>query len=437
MSNQIEEKFEDRYGSDFEEGQGASEEKLQNRKYGIKSSDSLFDKIKKMKQKGELKEEDSAPKQEPDNEEDDEDKKDEKISDAENEKRIEMMQYMNPRILKSKDKKQYMTRANIQEDIIARLNELASHKLDLFKAAIALNIPRELDEERKPKVVPFVGYGNEPGWKASNPYTKKVQYFGSKFKDKAIEFANKGAPQSAAEIVADHETLHKLNEEAEQLDNEHPTAVIKFASDAHEQWRMGFDPERTGKERIKKNSDGSEGNINVPFHELHPDWQKENLAAGYAARDALLAHPNDIEKASEHVHNEWMKRNPKADYNAHQHVPYNDLPEDEKQKDRDHVIKMQGLISLSEANRNVMRQGRTSVVKVRIRGGKVQRRKRISAVKGYTMRGGKLKRMTAQERMRRKRSQRRAAVKRRAKQARALMRRKRSMRRRSSLGLKE
>lgn len=121
-------------------------------------------------------------------------------------------------------------------------------------------------------------------------------------------------------------------------------AVTQFASMAHEEWRKNFDP--TGsKERIKKNSDGSEGNINVPFEKLHPDWQKENLAAGRAAEDAVKKFPDDIEQAAEYIHIEWMKRNPKADYNAAQHVAYDQLPEDEKEKDRVHVrtmIKLMG-----------------------------------------------------------------------------------------------
>lgn len=45
----------------------------------------------------------------------------------------------------------------------------------------------------------------------------------------------------------------------------------------------------------------------------------------------------NIELAAAHVHDEWMKRNPKADWNASQHVPYADLPEEEKEKDRLHV----------------------------------------------------------------------------------------------------
>ena len=120
-------------------------------------------------------------------------------------------------------------------------------------------------------------------------------------------------------------------------------AIEQFASSAHDEWRQNFDPTGT-KERVKKNSDGSEGNINVPFDELHPDWQRENLAAGQAAAEAVTEFPNDIEKAAEYIHIEWMKRNPQADYNAAQHVPYDELPEDEKEKDRVHVRTMMKLM---------------------------------------------------------------------------------------------
>lgn len=120
-------------------------------------------------------------------------------------------------------------------------------------------------------------------------------------------------------------------------------AVQKFANAAHEEWRQNFDPTGT-KPRIKKNSDGTEGDINVPFDKLHPDWQKENLAAGQAAEQAVNKFPNDLEKASEYIHVRWMERNPKADYNAAQHVPYDELPEDEKEKDRVHARTMMNLL---------------------------------------------------------------------------------------------
>ena len=119
--------------------------------------------------------------------------------------------------------------------------------------------------------------------------------------------------------------------------------VMQFAAKAHELWRNQHIKDKGDVPRIKKNSDGTEGDINVPFNKLHPDWKKENIAAGHAALAAVKKHPHNMEKASEHVHNEWMKRNPKADYNANQHKPYNELPEDEKEKDRVHVRAMSSL----------------------------------------------------------------------------------------------
>lgn len=73
-------------------------------------------------------------------------------------------------------------------------------------------------------------------------------------------------------------------------------------------------------------------------------------------------------------------------------------------------------------------------VRVRIRKGKVQRNVKKSGVKGYTLRGGKLVRMSTMERLHRKRGARRGKIKRRAKMARILMKRRRSLRRLKSLG---
>ena len=84
---------------------------------------------------------------------------------------------------------------------------------------------------------------------------------------------------------------------------------------------------------------------------------------------------------------------------------------------------------------NVMKMGRTKIVKVRIRGGKVQRRRKVSAVKGFTLRGGKLVRMSPAEKIRRKMGARKAKIKRRAKLARSLIKRRRSLMKRKSMGL--
>lgn len=71
----------------------------------------------------------------------------------------------------------------------------------------------------------------------------------------------------------------------------------------------------------------------------------------------------------------------------------------------------------------------------RIRGGKIQRRKKLSNVAGMTLRGGKLTRMSPAERRRRKMGAKRGKVKRKAKMARTLMKRKRSLVRRKAMGL--
>jgi len=88
------------------------------------------------------------------------------------------------------------------------------------------------------------------------------------------------------------------------------------------------------------------------------------------------------------------------------------------------------------AEANVMRQGRTMLIRRRIRKGKVQRNIRKSAVKGFTLRRGKLKRIPVAKRIRARIVQRRAARKRRAHLQQTLRKRKLSMRKRKAMGIK-
>ena len=90
---------------------------------------------------------------------------------------------------------------------------------------------------------------------------------------------------------------------------------------------------------------------------------------------------------------------------------------------------------LEEEDEEQLDEARVKIVKARIRGGKIQRRKKVSNVPGMTIRGGKLTRMSPAERRRRKMGQRRGKIKRRAKMNRALMKRQRSIRKRKALGL--
>lgn len=89
------------------------------------------------------------------------------------------------------------------------------------------------------------------------------------------------------------------------------------------------------------------------------------------------------------------------------------------------------------AEANVMRQGRTLLIRRRIRKGKLQRNIRKSAVKGFTLRKGKLKRIPVAKRIRARIVQRRAARKRRAHLQQTLRKRKLSMRKRKAMGIKE
>ena len=86
-------------------------------------------------------------------------------------------------------------------------------------------------------------------------------------------------------------------------------------------------------------------------------------------------------------------------------------------------------------NNNVIRTGRTKLVKIRVRAGKVQRRKKLSNTKGYTIRGGRLVRMSAIERRHRKMGARRAKVKRRAERSQIRRKTRIALRQRHSLGL--
>jgi hypothetical protein len=84
---------------------------------------------------------------------------------------------------------------------------------------------------------------------------------------------------------------------------------------------------------------------------------------------------------------------------------------------------------------NVLKMGRTKMVKVRIRKGKIQRRKKLSSVKGYTIRNGMLTRMPPQERRHRLLAARRSKFKRRAKLRQSLRKRNLSLRKRTAMGL--
>lgn len=119
----------------------------------------------------------------------------------------------------------------------------------------------------------------------------------------------------------------------------------------------------------------------------------------------------------------------------------NDLVSEKLSEAREIVAStMFGEVEELEEASNVIKIGRTQLIRRRIRrkNGRivVQRNIRRSAVKGFTLRGGKMKRITAMQKIRMKRSQRRGAIKRRAHKQQILRKRMISIRRRKSLGIR-
>jgi hypothetical protein len=93
---------------------------------------------------------------------------------------------------------------------------------------------------------------------------------------------------------------------------------------------------------------------------------------------------------------------------------------------------------LLESVKLAILEGRIKIVKARVRGGKVQRRKKVkdpSLAGKYKMVGGKIAKESPAEKMRRKRGAKKGAIKRKAKAARALIARKKSLRKRAAIGL--
>jgi len=77
---------------------------------------------------------------------------------------------------------------------------------------------------------------------------------------------------------------------------------------------------------------------------------------------------------------------------------------------------------------------RIKLVKLRIRNGQVQRRKKVSNVPGFTLRSGKMTRMSPTERRNRKMGAKRGKIKRRTKMVQILRKRQRSVLKRKRLG---
>ena len=110
------------------------------------------------------------------------------------------------------------------------------------------------------------------------------------------------------------------------------------------------------------------------------------------------------------------------------------------EQEQDFVIKHQSNDRRERLKREITEEtqideARFKIVKARIRGGKVQRRKKVATQPGMTFRGGKLIRMSPAERRKRKLGARKGKMKRRGKMAMIKRKRQMSIRKRERLGL--
>lgn len=126
--------------------------------------------------------------------------------------------------------------------------------------------------------------------------------------------------------------------------------IAEVASAFHEAWRAGRrKPDGSFEPRLKETKDPAwiqaHGRnqvdiANTAYRDLPADWQAENKASAeisvqliLAAKGALLT-PAFIEQGSHVIHVKWLERNAWAK-GGELDVPYAQLPEPEKQKDRE------------------------------------------------------------------------------------------------------
>lgn len=89
---------------------------------------------------------------------------------------------------------------------------------------------------------------------------------------------------------------------------------------------------------------------------------------------------------------------------------------------------------MTDFTEHLLEKVRIKIIKLRIRNGQIERRKKVSNIIGFTLRGGKLIRMSPTERRRRKLGAKRSKIKRRAKMVQTLRKRRKSIIKRKRLG---
>lgn len=135
--------------------------------------------------------------------------------------------------------------------------------------------------------------------------------------------------------------------------------VKNLASQYHEGWRASrakedgtYEPreKRTIDDKwIERQGTNVVDIANTDFDDLPSDWQKENLDAASVAQGLLelgkkmqidVTSDLFIERAASSIHDAWLSRHGNEDWvkGGELDVPYSELPEEEKVKDRDQIL---------------------------------------------------------------------------------------------------
>lgn len=136
-------------------------------------------------------------------------------------------------------------------------------------------------------------------------------------------------------------------------------AVDTLASKLHEKWAEGYRAGEAAKgnenpTRMKDDGMGGQVDIlNTSYAELPPKWQAENKAQAESAIKLVSQNMdsamNNIEELAAQVHEQWLSRNSWAK-DGPLGVSYSELPEEEKQKDRDVITAAHEILSQMMSN---------------------------------------------------------------------------------------
>lgn len=77
--------------------------------------------------------------------------------------------------------------------------------------------------------------------------------------------------------------------------------------------------------------------INVDYHLLPQDFKREHSKIGKIVADYIIQHKhmapgNLLWRGAKHLHGEWLKSNPKQDWNCHYHTHFKKMPDEHQVK---------------------------------------------------------------------------------------------------------